>query len=224
MKRFFSLCALAFAALSLAAVASADPGEHHDQGKGGDDHHGRHHDKDGKHERRGDHTRFTFSVVTTDNGSCGTPWASDTVMRTFDVKDNHDGTFTLTRFDRGIFTTLAGTSPGACETTGDHGKTVRAGVTGHLVGFIRGTVTGGTFNPNATCANAAECGFTDTFLSTFFGTGAQFSCFTNSTDCKFVFDYSAAHNQSLLFRHWQDKGKGAGTSLVEKFRGDIADA
>jgi hypothetical protein len=217
MKRFLSLCALTLAALSLAAVAAADPGEHH--GKRGDDH-ARHEGE--HHAKRGDHTRFTFSVVTTDNGSCGTPWASDTVMRTFDVKDNHDGTFTVTRFDRGIFTTLAGPSPGSCETTGEHGHTVRAGVTGRLVGFLRGTVTGGTFNPSATCTT--DCGFTDTFLSTFFGTGAQFSCFTNSSDCKFVFNYSAAHHQSLLFRHWQDKGKGAGTSLVEKFRGDIADA
>jgi hypothetical protein len=39
-------------------------------------------------------------VVTTDNGSCGTPWATDTVRRTFHVKPNQDGTYTLTRRDR----------------------------------------------------------------------------------------------------------------------------
>ncbi len=33
-------------------------------------------------------------------------------------------------------------------------------------GFIRGTVTGGTFNRNATCTGP-ECGFTDVFLTTF---------------------------------------------------------
>ena len=76
---------------------------------------------------------------------------------------------------------------------------------------------------NATCTGT-DCGFTDTFLATFFGTGAQFSCNTNSTDCKFNFNYTASHHQDLLFRHWQDKGKGAGTSLVERFEGDIADA
>ena len=37
------------------------------------------------------------------------------------VKKNGDGSYTLTRFDRGRFTTLAGVSPGACDTTGDHG-------------------------------------------------------------------------------------------------------
>jgi hypothetical protein len=209
MKTLLSACSLALIALCLVAVASADPGGH-----GKRDH--------GKSEKA-PHSRFTFTVVTTDNGSCSTPWANDTIKRTFIVKDNGDGTFTLTRRDRGMFTTMAGASPGSCEKTEHHGKTVRAGVTGKFVGFLRGTVTGGTFNPNATCTGTS-CGSTDTFLATFFGKGAQFSCFTTSTDCTFNFNYTAAHHQSLLFRHWQDKGKGAGTSLVERFEGDIADA
>jgi hypothetical protein len=94
-------------------------------------------------------------------------------------------------------------------------------VTGKLTGFLRGTVTGGTFDPNAQCGN--ECGFTDVFLTTFFGPTATFSCFENSSQCKFNFNYTAARHQSLLFRHWQDKGKGAGTMLHEQFHGDIAD-
>jgi len=167
--------------------------------------------------------KLTFVVNTTDNGSCGTPWANDTIKRTFMVKRNRDGSYTLTRRDRGRFVTLAGVSPGACDTTGRHGHTVRAGVNGKLVGFLRGTVTGGTFNPNATCTGPG-CGFTDVFLTTFFGPTATFSCFENSSDCKFNFNYTAARHQALLFRHWQDKGKGAGTMLHEGFHGDIADA
>ena len=31
-------------------------------------------------------------------------------------------------------------------------------------------------------------------------------------------------NKQALFRHWQDRGHGAGTFLKEKFKGDIADA
>jgi hypothetical protein len=169
------------------------------------------------------HGKLTFVVNTTDNGSCGGPWANDTVKRTFIVKLNADGSYTLTRRDRGMFVTLAGVSPGACDTTGRHGHTVRAGVKGKLVGFLRGTVTGGTFNPNATCTGP-DCGFTDVFLTTFFGPTAVFSCFENSSDCKFNFNYTAARHQALLFRHWQDKGKGAGTMLHEVFHGDIADA
>src|SRR5437868_5980921 len=103
---------------------------------------------------------------------------------------------------------VAGADPGG------HGK---------LVALLRGTVSGGTFNRNATCAGT-DCGSTATFLATFFGASAQFSCNTNSTDCKFNFNYTASHHQSLLIRHWQAKGTGAGTSLVERFKGDIADA
>lgn len=89
-------------------------------------------------------------------------------------------------------------------------------------GFLRGKVTGGTFNPSATCTGP-DCGFTDVHLTTFFGPAATFSCFENSMACKFNFNYTAPRQQ-LLFRHWQDKGKGAGTFLQEGFHGDIADA
>jgi hypothetical protein len=60
-------------------------------------------------------------------------------------------------------------------------------------------------------------------LTTVFGTAATFSCFENSLACKFNFNYTAPRQQ-LLFRHWPDKGKGAGTFLKEGFHGDIADA
>ena len=204
MRKLITMLALTLGALALTATAFGHDGRHN-----GDGHH--------KHFKR------TFTVTTTDNGSCGAEWASDVVKRTYVVKKNGDGSYTLTRFDRGHFTTLAGVSPGACDTTGDHGHTVRAGVKGHLVGYIRGTVTGGTFDKNATCTGP-DCGFRDVFLKTFFGPTAVWSCDVNSTDCKFNFNYTAAKHQELEFRHWQDKGKGAGTSLKEEFHGDIADA
>jgi hypothetical protein len=203
MKRLSMLCALLIAALGLTATAIADPG-----------HKGKSKPQRGKK---------TFVVTTTDNGSCGTPWATDVVKRTYQVKPNGDGTYTLTRRDRGKFTTIGGMSPGACDTTGRHGHTVRPGVRGKLVGYLRGTVSGGTFNPNAVCTGS-DCGFTDVFLTTFFGPGAKFSCFESSPDCKFNFNYTAARHQHLKFRHWQDKGKGGGTFLKEQFHGDIADA
>jgi hypothetical protein len=202
MKRFSTLVVLLLGALALVAVGGADPGKGKGKGPGG-------------------HGKQRFVVTTTDNGSCGGPWATDTIRRTYVVKANRDGSYTLTRRDRGTFVTLGGTSPGACDTTGRHGHTVQPGVQGTLVGFLRGRVTGGTFNPNAQCGN--NCGFTDVFLTTFFGPSATFSCFENSARCRFNFNYTAPR-QSLLYRHWQDKGKGAGTSLHETFHGDIADA
>jgi hypothetical protein len=194
------------ASLALAAAGLADPG---DKGKS----------------KKAGHAKMTFSVTTTDNGSCGTPWATDVIRRTFQVKPNSDGSFTVTRRDRGVFTTLAAPSPGKCDTTGKHGQVIVAGVKGKFEGFLRGTIAGHTFNRNATCTGDS-CGFTDVFLNTFFGAGAadDFSCFMDSADCKFNFNYTAkaSGNPKLLFRHWQDKGKGAGSMLKEEFSGDIA--
>jgi hypothetical protein len=93
---------------------------------------------------------------------------------------------------------------------------------GRFHGYLRGKVTGGTFNPNATCP--ANCGFTDIWIDTFFGTSATFSCDVSSKACRFDFEYTGLKHQSLKFRHWFDKGHGAGTFLKERFRGDIANA
>ena len=169
------------------------------------------------------HHKFgPYDVVTDDHGSCGNPWAVDTEKRTYRVKRNHDGSYTLLRRDRGRFLTNEGQSPGACETRRPHGTTVDAGKHGRFHGFLRGRVTGGTFDPNATCP--ADCGFTDVWIDKFFGDTATFSCDVNSKACKFDFEYSGFKHQGLKYRHWFDKGHGAGTFLKERFRGDIANA
>src|SRR3954471_948636 len=166
------------------------------------------------------HHKFgPYDVVTDDHGSCGNPWAVDTEKRIYKVTRNHDGSYTLLRRDRGTFLTNEGPSPGACETRGRHGQTVPAGKHGKFHGFLRGTITGGTFDPNATCP--ADCGFTDVFIATFFGPNATFSCFEDSRACAFDYEYSAP-SQGLRWHHWSDKGKGAGTFLHERFHGDIA--
>ena len=208
MKRLIMLPVLLATALALTAAGLADPGD-----KG----------KNGKQK-----AKFTFTFTNTDNGSCGgQPWATLLETRTFTVKDNHNGTFTLTRRDKGTFVTIGGPSPGACETGSKHGKTVRTGVKGTFQGYIVGTVTASSFNPNATCANVNVCETREGFLTTYFSADRVYSCDVNSADCKFNFNYTASNKGTnktpkLLFRHWQDKGKGAGTMLVEVFRGDIA--
>ena len=202
MRRTFVLMLTIVGSLALAAVGLADPGDK------------------GKVKK---HSKLTISTVTVDHGSCGNVWATDTLQRTLIAQKRSDGSYTVTRRDRGTFVTLAGQSPGACDTTGKHGHLIVAGVKGKLEGYLRGTVTGGTFNPNAAC-NAVCASTTPTLITAFFGAGAQFSCFANSTDCKFNFNYTAKSkdNPKLLYRHWQDKGKGAGTMLKEEFSGDIA--
>jgi len=205
MKKRLIVPGLLVAALAFAAAGLADPGHGHGTG-------------------HGTHGKFgPYNVVTDDHGSCGNAWAVDTEKRTFSVHKNQDGSYTLLRRDRGTFLTNAGQSPGACETKGRHGSTVVAGVKGRFHGYLVGKVTGGTYNPAATCT-APDCGFTDVWIAAFFGPSATFSCFENSKSCRFDFEYTALKHQSLKFRHWYDKGSGAGTFLKERFRGDIANA
>jgi hypothetical protein len=205
MKRWFATAVLLAGALALAAGAAG----------GG---------KPGNKQPKPHKARVV--VQTTDHGCAGNVWADDTIVRTLKVHKNRDGSFRIKEEDKGVFVTNAGgatASPGNCpENKSKHGHTVRSGVTGLLKGYLKGTVTGGTFNPQATCS-ATPC-TQSAFIAAFFGAGATFSCLTNSRDCKFKYDYHAKSNQNLLFRHWQDRGKGAGTFLKEQFKGDIADA
>jgi hypothetical protein len=212
MRKWLALPVLLVAALLFAAsgIASDHDGKHGD--KKSEKQHGKGHS--GKSQKFG-----PFLIHTTDNGSCAPPpgheWADLTLQRTYKVKQNSDGTFRVRREDRGMFVTRAARSPGACETGSRHGQTIRAGVTGKIHGFLQGTVTGGTYNPNATCPT--EC-TTGAFITAFFGPNAQFTCFNGYAGCRFAFEYTAP-KQGLLFHHWSDKGLDGQT---EVFRGDIA--
>ncbi|HEX9598618.1 MAG TPA: hypothetical protein VF963_04515 [Gaiellaceae bacterium] len=207
MRRLVIPFVLLVGVLTLAASGLADPG---DKGKG---------KAQGKN-------KFSFALTTTDRRCDGTePWANLTETRTYQLHKNSDGTFRLRRVDKGTFTTVAGTSPGNCAANkSKHGLLIRADVTGRFGGYLEGTITGGSFKKDAICA--APC-FTDNFITAFFGPGAVFSCeAASSADCKFNYNYTApsraANRPKLLVRQWQDRGKGAGTMLVEHFKGDIA--
>ena len=200
MRRTIIPFVLLVAALTLVASGLADPGG---KGKG----------------KKNGQNRFTATVVVTDHGSCGNAWATDTSTRKWSVKKNNDGTFRVGRTDKGTFVTLAGQSPGACETKGNHGHLVNAGINGKFRGYLRGTVSNGTFNPTATCA-AACIGDTSVFISTFFGSGAQFTCSLGYAGCKFNFEYSSP-DKTLKFHHWQDRGTNG---VDEHFVGDIANS
>src|SRR5919108_6502020 len=119
MRRISVLFVLLLGALALAAAGLADPGQ-------------------GGKKSKPTHGKYTFVVTTTDNGSCGTPWATDVIRRSFRVKQNRDGSFTLTRVDRGRFTTIGGVSPGAGGTTRRAGPTLPPRGTRPMGGFFPG--------------------------------------------------------------------------------------
>ena len=127
-----------------------------------------------------------FASTSPDSGSCGNNWATDTFERHFTVKTspNDDGTYTVTQqFMNGSFVTRAGDSPGGCDT--NPGGTVGAGVTGKMQGSFTIVVTGGTYNPAATCL--AICTTTG-FVASVFGSTATYDVPT------FIFHYSAGNN------------------------------
>jgi hypothetical protein len=179
--------------------------------------------KTGDSNGNGRETHFgPYNSTSTDYGSCSQPWAQDTFERSFKVKDNGDGTFLVrVEYKKGTFVTLEAPSPGACETDSRHGSIVHAGHTGHMHGYLQGTVTSTTFNPNGCSAAGADCTTNAGFIAAVFGPGATFTCFQGYAGCDFKFEYSAG-DQGLLFHHWEDRSTNPPGGEI--FRGDIADA
>jgi hypothetical protein len=207
--RVFTVLALALGALSFAATSSAHDG----------------HDGDTKHnERHGNSNpfRYTTTFTTPDHGCLDHVWANDTIKRTYVVKTNSDGSYRLTAFDRGTFTTVAGISPQGCPTGVDnthHGATVTAGINGRVHGYLTENITGGTFNPNATCAAVCDRA---AFLAAFFGASGQQNLDKNM---RYLFVFTSK-DPSLKYHVWLDRGHAGATagSLKTVDRGDIATA
>lgn len=130
-----------------------------------------------------------ISSTSPDSGTCGNDWATDTFDRFYKVNTttNPDGTYTVTEeFKNGTFVTNAGASPGSCQ-PGNTPALLGAGVTGKMQGTFTIIVTGGTFNPDATCTQVS-CGTTAGFIATVFGSTATYDVPT------FLFHYSAGNN------------------------------
>ena len=153
-----------------------------------------------------------FAGTSPDGSTCGGPWANDAFDRFFTARDNGDGTFAVREeFKNGSFVTIAGDSPGACETTNHHGTLLAAGIAGNMGGFLAGSVTSSTYNPGG-CATAGACNTTSGFITAVFGPTATFDVAT------FNFEYNYNDN-SLQYHHWQDKSD---KKTGEKFEGDIS--
>ena len=149
----------------------------------------------------------------TDSGTCGPDWASDTYKRAFDASTtpNSDGNFIVTEtFISGRFVTIEGVSPGSCD-NGVTGGTIAGGVKGTFNGYFLVVISGGAFNAAATC-DVTSCGTTAAFVSTVYGPSAIGAV----TD--FSFQYHA-NGPGLAARDWQNASANQGGNL-----GDIANA
>ena len=140
-----------------------------------------------------------------DSGTCGNDWATDTFNRYFRVSTtpNPNGTYTVSEeYRAGSFVTIAGSSPGACDSNGTPGGTVGAGITGKMSGTLTIIVTGGTYNAEA---NPGPDSTTSSFISDVFGSGA-----TIGTPV-FSFGYSTPHNGSWINANTGNSGDITGT-------------
>src|SRR6266849_264920 len=100
-----------------------------------------------------------INSATPDSGTCGNNWANDTFKRVFDAatKPNADGTYNVTEtFIAGRFVTVAGPSPNGCDPVTGTGGSIAAGVTGSFNGNFVVVVSGGTFDPTATCESGCD--------------------------------------------------------------------
>jgi hypothetical protein len=139
----------------------------------------------------------------TDSGTCGPDWATDTYKRVFDAATmpNSNGTYSVTEsFIAGRFVTMAGSSPGACESGSNDGGTIAAGVTGSFNGNFMIVVSQGTFNPNATCDSG--CDTTAGFVATVYGS-------TSYDIPSFGFTYHA-NGPDLTRREWHNASADQG--------------
>lgn len=109
-----------------------------------------------------------------DIGSCNNVWALVSFNKFYTLTANLDGTYNLkVNYKDGTFVTLAGTSPGACESGVDNGNTVAAGITGMTHQEYNATVTAtAPPNRNPDCGvNNVGCTGSGGFLNAVFGAG-----------------------------------------------------
>jgi hypothetical protein len=158
-----------------------------------------------------------YASGSTDSGTCGNDWANDTFDRHFTVRSNNDGTYTVVeQFKNGSFVTMAGLSPGSCET--NLGGTIVAGKTGSMHGYfiipLPPFTTQTSADPSCVAGNPSAPCTTADFIDTHFT-----PCYgANICSATTFFDhYLATDQQSLIYHEWKNASPDRGGNS-----GDIA--
>jgi hypothetical protein len=141
-----------------------------------------------------------------DSGTCRPVWATDTYKRVFDAATMPTGSVYMVTesFIAGRFVTIAGSSPGACESVPNTGGMIADGVTGTFNGTFSIVVSDGSFNPDATCESG--CDTTAGFVATVYGSAAKYDV------PSFVFTYHA-NGPDLVQREWQNASADEGGNV-----------
>jgi hypothetical protein len=97
-----------------------------------------------------------------DIGTCNNVWATIDMTKNYKLTRLSDTTYNLEVKESGPLTTIAGSSPGACESGANNGNTVAAGITGSTHQTFNATVTAWTpptTNPDCSTACSSSGGF-----------------------------------------------------------------
>jgi hypothetical protein len=162
-------------------------------------------------------------VAFQDYGTCTNIWADVNLKTTYTVPArSDDGSYLVTFKLAGPFTSIAGQAPGACGTTGtDNGDTIKDGIKGKMTQTFHLIVTGGKFKPKATCDDSCATDYTwngvNTFVSTFFKTGAAWSFSATELTHQVV---TTTSKQACKDKWTVDYDPSSGT--ISKSKGDIA--
>jgi hypothetical protein len=114
----------------------------------------------------------TGHAIQGDRGTCGNIWAMDNLYKAYRLTRVNPTTYNLVVNEGGPFTTIAGRSPGACESGTYNLKTVAAGVTGVQYQTFNVTVTSTTTpKQRPSCAGVNGCALSGDFLDAVFGSG-----------------------------------------------------
>jgi hypothetical protein len=158
-----------------------------------------------------------YASSSTDSGTCGNDWATDTFQRHFTIFNRAGSVVIVEQFKEATFTTIAGPSPGACEPPPSGGM-VAAGVTGGYRGYFIVPIPTGigqsSTNPNCDAVTMmsppAEPCFTSTFINSHFA-----GCDYPGLLCHvatFLFNYDAT-DQGLIDHHWKNASPDRGGNL-----------
>jgi hypothetical protein len=134
----------------------------------------------------------TGERVQNDVGSCNNDWATVTLTKNYKLTLTTTGVYNLEVKEDGSLTTLAGVSPGACESGTNNGNTVAAGITGRTHQTFDAPVTS-TASPNPNPACTAPCASSSDFLNAVFGAGNYTSGYVTLND-SWTAHYEAGSN------------------------------
>jgi hypothetical protein len=148
---------------------------------------------------------IAYTGQSPDSGTCGQPhWAHDAFTRNYSVSGSGTDWVVTETFKNGTFSTIAGVSPGACDSAAPpsgNGGLVNEGVQGKYSGFLKFPVTG-TLDTNGACVRDPGDGMCHTsgWLDGFFPTG-HVDGVPTASNTAFKFTYKAK-NQGLITTKW----------------------